>query len=665
MSKTSTFFDDLNAKIEAKQTWSAGVAFKRSNPLPLDAYSVMESQSAADNFVATSSVVYPGQIIAYPDDNNVMKVSVVSEKSDGTGYELIGVSVDVPEYVDTDTTYEFAFAKNDDDENVGLVITPKDGEAQTFLFDVYSKKVIDEKLEDTVKYVDEQIDAVEQAIGNITHFTTEIVESTDDVTEAGILYLIKDADATGTDTYKEYLFIEGTGAVCIGDTSTDLSGYYTSTETDTAIGNAIDALQLADTYVTKEYVGTIPNVPDDEGNNRYEGLDVIGYINKKAQETLDSATGAGGESAASVKNQLDTYIGTNNQRVTAIEEEIDNLQLGDKNVIESVVAAEGAKISVTTDSASKTVTINDSAIVSLINTNTTNITNLTSELTGENGIKSRLTAIELVNTQQDSDIDALELILHGKAETTEGAGDGVVGLIKKVSDAESSITTLTSDVSTLKNHNHDGKYADATHSHVIADITDLDVSAFAPKSHTHGIADISGLTEELNGKASADHTHDEYLTEITEHTHDIADVTGLSDKLAIIDTLVGTDTNKSIRTIAGEEVAKIIDDADPSDIDTLNEIAAWITNDTTGAAKMNADIQKNAQDIVALTQQVNGINLPEIATVDVAGIVKSVASTVENGVQVAADGTMSVAKVNVNTLVQTDGEELIFEAGKA
>ena len=80
---------------------------------------------------------------------------------------------------------------------------------------------------------------------------------------------------------------------------------------------------------------------------------------------------------------------------------------------------------------------------------------------------------------------------------------------------------------------------------------------------------------------------------------------------------------------------------------------------------MNADIQKNAQDIVALTQQVNGITLPEIATVDVAGIVKSVASTVENGVQVATDGTMSVAKVNVNTLVQTEGEEIIFTAGGA
>lgn len=38
------------------------------------------------------------------------------------------------------------------------------------------------------------------------------------------------------------------------------------------------------------------------------------------------------------------------------------------------------------------------------------------------------------------------------------------------------------------------------------------------------------------------------------------------------------------------QVAAVLNDADPSDIDTLEEIASWIVNDTTGAAKMSADI---------------------------------------------------------------------------
>lgn len=44
-----------------------------------------------------------------------------------------------------------------------------------------------------------------------------------------------------------------------------------------------------------------------------------------------------------------------------------------------------------------------------------------------------------------------------------------------------------------------------------------------------------------------------------------------------------------MRTVASEEVAKIVAGADKS-YDTLKEIADWIMNDTTGAAKMSNDI---------------------------------------------------------------------------
>lgn len=65
-----------------------------------------------------------------------------------------------------------------------------------------------------------------------------------------------------------------------------------------------------------------------------------------------------------------------------------------------------------------------------------------------------------------------------------------------------------------------------------------------------------------------------------------SDLTTVSGK---VDTLVGTDTNKSVRTISAEEVAKVVAGASES-FDTLKEIADWIENDTTGAAKMANDI---------------------------------------------------------------------------
>lgn len=60
---------------------------------------------------------------------------------------------------------------------------------------------------------------------------------------------------------------------------------------------------------------------------------------------------------------------------------------------------------------------------------------------------------------------------------------------------------------------------------------------------------------------------------------------------ATVDTLVGEDTGKSVRTISSEEVAKIVVGADKS-YDTLKEIADWILSDTTGAAKMANDITR-------------------------------------------------------------------------
>lgn len=59
----------------------------------------------------------------------------------------------------------------------------------------------------------------------------------------------------------------------------------------------------------------------------------------------------------------------------------------------------------------------------------------------------------------------------------------------------------------------------------------------------------------------------------------------------VVATLVGEDTGKSVRAISAEEVAKTVAGADAS-YDTLKEIADWILNDTTGAAKMANDVAR-------------------------------------------------------------------------
>lgn len=68
----------------------------------------------------------------------------------------------------------------------------------------------------------------------------------------------------------------------------------------------------------KSYVGTIPT--------NYTETNIVDYINKKSQETLEAASGGSNESASSVKIQLDTYIAENDSKVNANTENIASLQ---------------------------------------------------------------------------------------------------------------------------------------------------------------------------------------------------------------------------------------------------------------------------------------------------------------------------------------------------
>lgn len=80
-------------------------------------------------------------------------------------------------------------------------------------------------------------------------------------------------------------------------------------DTEVAKANAAADAAQADVDALETYVGTIP-----EG---YSETNVVAYINKKAEETLTSATGGSSESAASVLAALNTYKSENDPKVTA------------------------------------------------------------------------------------------------------------------------------------------------------------------------------------------------------------------------------------------------------------------------------------------------------------------------------------------------------------
>lgn len=105
---------------------------------------------------------------------------------------------------------------------------------------------------------------------------------------------------------------------------------------------AIEAAQAAADKAQEEvdaletYVGTIP------ADEKYADItNVIGYINKKAEETLASAQGGSSETAASVKAALDTYKAENDPKVQANTDDIAALEtkVGDEPVADQISGA--------------------------------------------------------------------------------------------------------------------------------------------------------------------------------------------------------------------------------------------------------------------------------------------------------------------------------------
>ena len=112
-----------------------------------------------------------------------------------------------------------------------------------------------------------------------------------------------------------------------------------------------------------------------------------------------------------------------------------------------------------------------------------------------------------------------------------------------------------------------------------------------------------------------------------------------------VDTLIDTDTGKSVRTISAEEVAKIVANA-PASYDTLKEIADWIQSDQTGAAKMANDITALQTKTELGTYDNNGTPT-QYATVK--AYVEAVTGDIDDDVD-ALDTRLTTAEGDIDTL---------------
>ncbi len=153
-------------------------------------------------------------------------------------------------------------------------------------YDAYgAAAAVDAKLENYKTVANGRLDALE-AVDNATQ--TELNEAVEALEAADAAILAKIGDVAESKTV--------VGLIGAAQTAAD-----NAQAAADATQDEVDELEA--------YVGTIPE--------NYTETNVIAYINKKAEETLNAASGGSSESAASVLAALNTYKTENNPKVAA------------------------------------------------------------------------------------------------------------------------------------------------------------------------------------------------------------------------------------------------------------------------------------------------------------------------------------------------------------
>ena len=121
-------------------------------------------------------------------------------------------------------------------------------------------------------------------------------------------------------------------------------------------------------------------------------------------------------------------------------------------------------------------------------------------------------------------------------------------------------------------------------------IADKMVDILIATGTANGTVAVNGADVAVKGLAAL-----AYKAQVSESDLDAALTAVLAAKAAKadVDTLIGTDTGKSVRTIANEELAaQLIPEGAQESLDTLTEIAQWIQDHPDDAAAMNTAIAK-------------------------------------------------------------------------
>ena len=427
-----------------------------------------------------------------------------------------------------------------------------------------------------------------------------------------------------------------------------------------AAGAADDVKDYADeTFATKAYVGTIPSSYADQ-------KDIIAYVNKKAEETLAAAQGGSSETAASVKLQLDNYKTENEPKF----EKLEGIEAGaEVNVIETV-KVNGTALGVT----DKAVNIDLSAYATQANLDTVSAQ-------ANKGVADAAAANTAASAVQATADEAKNAAVAnaGRLDTAEGnisknTGD-ITALTGRVSANEGAISGLQGTVAT-KAAQADLEALQGVVGGHTTKLTTLEVTTIpALEAAINGKAANTALTEEINRATAAEQANANAIKAIADDYLKGSDKTTLEQAIALkadttaLEAEVARATKKEgelADLIAGNTavINSILGNEDEVDLNSIAELAAWITEHGKEATAMAEAIEKNAEDIAANTKKIGEVEASIPGALAAALAAYKVKDVDGVSLQLSDTGIASVKAISTDLLVQ--GElELILNGGSA
>lgn len=218
----------------------------------------------------------------------------------------------------------------------------------------------------------------------------------------------------------------------------------------------------------------------------------------------------------------------------------------------------------------------------------------------------------------------------------------------EIDKVDSKVATLSGRVDTLEGAGGQANVLEGVKVNGAAlKIVDKIVDILIATGAVNGTLAVNGIDVPVKGLAAL-----AYKAQVSETDLDSALTAVLAAKAAKadVDVLIGTDTGKSARTIANEELTKqLIPEGAQESLDTLTEIARWIQDHPDDAAAMNTAIVK-------LNEIAAGIGGEED---DYATVMAAIEGKITAAMAGIAQGATKVEKSDVNGKIKINGQETV------